>query len=176
MMRCMVCCWTESTPVWSHGTDLRVRASASCWKVFQEGQGCEAKGYRSGEFETPQRASQGFYRPILASLRYILRECGLSASQRKCATLSLRLEYLRVAETEMTKTVLSSANKSELRVVQTAIRQTANAASKLADASALQETQLALIEPWLSNFKSLLQRYLDMPLKRRGDDQDQEMK
>ena len=28
----------------------------------------EAKGYRSGEFETPQRASQGFYRPILALL------------------------------------------------------------------------------------------------------------
>ena len=163
----------------AHGTQLIYESVLPhlAGKSLQEAlKDAEAKGYRSGEFETPQRASQGFYRPILASLRYILRECGLSASQRKCATLSLRLEYLRVAETEMTKTVLSSANKSELRVVQTAIRQTANAASKLADASALQETQLALIEPWLSNFKSLLQRYLDMPLKRRGDDQDQEMK
>ena len=62
-------------------------------------------------------------------------------------------EYLRVAETEMTKTVLSSANKSELRVVQTAIRQTANAASKLADASALQETQLALIDSLALQFQ-----------------------
>jgi len=137
----------------------------------------KTKGYQSGEFETPQRATQGFYRPILASFRYLLREFGLSRNQRKRATLALRLAFLSRAESEMTKTVISNAKKSEFRVLQTAIRQTANAASKLADISELSEKQLSNLEPWLSNLNGRLQRLLDSPPSRkRGQDDEEETK
>ena len=120
----------------------------------------DAGAAAQGEWETPQRSGRCFYRVVLSTCRYLLRELGLNREQRKRVTLALRVQFLVDAVAQIEAREKSTERwvlpPSEIRAVLCAIRSTARAAAKR-DGSGCDGTltagasgELAAITAWLT--------------------------
>jgi hypothetical protein len=124
----------------------------------------DAGAAAQGEWETPQRSGRCFYRVVLSTCRYLLRELGLDMEQRKRVTLALRLQFLVDAVAQIEAREASAETwvlpPSEIRAMRCAIRSTARAAAKR-DGSGRDGTlttgasgELATVTAWLAAAQS----------------------